>query len=98
MQKIIKAVLDDLAEGQINLGSNAARKTIADLITVALKTRGIYTAVGKKEDQKAIDSWVCEICGKNTWDVDCDYIGSGTNHLGCELSDDASQLLNLVKK
>ncbi len=49
MQKIIKAVLDDLAEGQLNLGSNAARKTIADLIAAALKTNGIYTAVGKKE-------------------------------------------------
>ena len=31
------------------------------------------------------DKWICEICGKNTYGVDWDYIGSGTNHLGCEL-------------
>ena len=29
--------------------------------------------------------WVCDICGKNTYNVEYDYLGSGTNHLGCEL-------------
>ena len=33
----------------------------------------------------ARNSWVCSICGKNTYDVDWDYIGSNTNHLSCEL-------------
>ena len=31
------------------------------------------------------DKWICEICEKSTYDVEDDYIGSGTNHLGCEL-------------
>ena len=31
------------------------------------------------------NDWICEICGKSTKDVEYDYIGSGTNHLGCEL-------------
>ena len=31
------------------------------------------------------DKWICEVCGKSTYDVEYDYIGSGTNHLGCEL-------------
>ena len=35
--------------------------------------------------QKAKESWVCDICNKNTYNVEWDYIGSGTNHLGCEL-------------
>ena len=39
----------------------------------------------KTDEQKARESWVCGICGENTYDVDWDYIGSGTNHLGCEL-------------
>ena len=39
----------------------------------------------KPDEQKARESWVCDICGKNTYDVEWDYIGSGTNHLGCEL-------------
>ena len=29
--------------------------------------------------------WVCSICGKSSWETGWDYIGSGTNHLGCEL-------------
>jgi len=31
------------------------------------------------------NDWICEICGKSTKDVEYDYIGSGTNHSGCEL-------------
>ena len=42
----------------------------------------------KTEEWKVKESWVCSICGKNTYDVDWDYIGSGTNHLGCELEDE----------
>jgi hypothetical protein len=37
------------------------------------------------EEWKVKASWVCSICGKNTYYIDFDYIGSGTNHLGCEL-------------
>ena len=44
---------------------------------------------GNYEDEmemsKNRESWVCSICGKNTYDVEWDYLGSGTNHLGCEL-------------
>jgi len=32
--------------------------------------------------------WICEYCGKNTWDVYNDYMGSGTNHLKCELEEE----------
>lgn len=32
----------------------------------------------------AID-WTCDICDEDTSKVDYDYIGSGTNHLSCEL-------------
>ena len=39
----------------------------------------------KSDEQKARESWVCSICGENTFEVDYDYIGSGYNHLGCEL-------------
>jgi len=39
----------------------------------------------KTEEQKARETWVCYYCGKNTYDVDYEYIGSCTNHLGCEL-------------
>jgi len=44
----------------------------------------------KKSEIKAIEEskkeWICKYCGQSTFDVDYDYIGSGTNHLSCELT------------
>ena len=87
MKQIIKDVLNDMSDSQINLASDTARETVSSLISAALKTKGCYTEYGDDEieEQKARDSWVCSICGKSTYEVDYDYIGSGTNHLGCEL-------------
>ena len=31
--------------------------------------------------------WECEHCGEDTSNVDYDYIGSGYNHLECELKE-----------
>tara|TARA_R100000008_G_scaffold84521_1_gene72129 strand:- start:1081 stop:1740 length:660 start_codon:yes stop_codon:yes gene_type:complete len=90
MKQIIRQVLNELGDTQVNLGSEAARETIASLVTVALKDKGEYTEFTEeyKEALKAKETWVCSICGKNTYDVDYDYIGTGTNHLGCELEDE----------
>ena len=87
MKQIIMDVLDDMSDSQINLASYAARETVSSLISAALKTKGTYTEYGDDEieEQNARSSWVCSICGENTFEVDSDYIGSGTNHLGCEL-------------
>jgi hypothetical protein len=87
MKQIIMNVLDDMSESQINLASETARETVSSLISAALKTKGCYTEYDDYEldEQKARASWVCSICGENTFEVDSDYIGSGTNHLGCEM-------------
>ena len=87
MKQIIRDVLADMSESQINLASEAARNMVSDLISAALKTKGCYTeyANSEIEEQEARETWVCEICGENTFEVDYDYLGSGTNHLGCEL-------------
>jgi hypothetical protein len=71
----------------VNLGSSAARKMVSTLISTALKSKGTYTEYGDDEieEQKARESWTCSICGESTYEVEYDYIGSGTNHLGCEL-------------
>ena len=89
MIQTIREVLEDMAGGQINLASKTARETIARLITAALKTKGKYTTYTEYEldEQEARKAWVCEICGKNTFEVDSDYIGSRYNHLGCELGE-----------
>ena len=87
MKQIIKDVLKDMSNDQINLASEAARETVSSLISAALKTKGSYKEYIDYEldEQEARASWVCSLCGENTFDVDSDYIGSGTNHLGCEL-------------
>ena len=51
-----------------------------------------------KEEQEAIDSWVCEICNKSTYDVEYDYIGSGTNHLNCELKQESQEIEEIEMK
>jgi hypothetical protein len=94
MKQIIKGVLDDMSDSQINLASSAARETVSSLISAALKAQGYnntnkvnsyLTADLTEEEKKARETWVCSICGENTFEVDYDYLGSGTNHLGCEL-------------
>jgi len=87
MKQIIMNVLDDMSESQINLASETARETVSSLISAALKTNGFYKEYTDYEldEQKARAAWVCSICGENTFEVDYDYIGSGYNHLGCEL-------------
>ncbi len=93
MKQTIREVLDDMADGQINLASEIARETIAGLISAALKTKGKYTQYTEYEleEQEARKAWVCEICGNNTFEVDYDYIGSGYNHLHCELKVELDQ-------
>ena len=98
MKQLIMDVLEDMSKGQINLESETGRKTIANTIIAAIKTnkKGWFLDIGsvngkskltkeELETQKAKESWVCSICGENTFEVDVDYIGSGTNHLGCEM-------------
>ena len=38
-----------------------------------------------------LDYWTCDICDENTHEVDYDYLGNGTNHLGCELKQEELQ-------
>ena len=87
MKQLIKNVLDDMSMGQITLSSNSARELIATTVSSALKTKGSYKEYTDYEldEQEVRKTWVCSICGKNTFEVDYDYLGSGTNHLGCEL-------------
>ena len=89
MKDTIRQVLDDMKYSQINIGSSAARETISTLITAALKTKGHYRPYPKTEieQREARETWVCSICDENTYEVEWDYIGSGTNHLGCELKE-----------
>ena len=86
MKRIIKQALDDMRDSQINLSSDAARETVATLISTALKNEYSFTKHNKNVTDDEIEaSWVCTICDESTFDVEYDYLGSGTNHLSCEL-------------
>ena len=65
--------------------NNGRKGWVLDLSTLDDESKLDTPIYEKSVEQKARESWVCDICGKNTYDVDWDYIGSGTNHLGCEL-------------
>ena len=102
MKQLILDVLEDMSNDQINLASETARETIANIIVATIRTRKDWyldlnhSKKQEEADKKMIEShmtevesekakWVCSICGDNTYNVDFDYIGSGYNHLGCEL-------------
>ena len=52
-----------------------------------------YKKTIKEEElsKEYLDYWTCDICDENTHEVDYDYLGNGTNHLGCELKEEELQ-------
>jgi hypothetical protein len=88
VKQTILDVLEDMSKkDQINLGSEGARKVVSNILVAALKEKGEYKKYtnDELEEQEAREYWVCEICKKSSYDIDWDYIGSGTNHLSCEV-------------
>jgi hypothetical protein len=87
MEDTIRVALARWRDRQPNMASEAFRNGLADEIAILLREKGSYIEFTDYEldEQEARASWVCDICGENTFEVDSDYIGSGTNHLGCEL-------------
>ena len=50
----------------------------------------------QREKQK--NDWTCKYCGKNTYDVDCDYL-FGTDHVSCAIENEReSEPLNTVEQ
>ena len=50
MKQLILDVLEDLSQGQINLESKSGRVTIANSIMAAIKSKGWYLNLSKKEN------------------------------------------------
>ena len=88
MKNLIIRVLQRHTDRQLNLASESCRETLAVEIAAVLDDKGIYRKFSDVElkEKEAREHWVCSICGKSTFEVDYDYIGSGTNHLGCDLA------------
>ena len=102
MKQLIMNVLKDMSKGQVNLESKATHESIANSIIAAIKTNNggkgwfldLSTLDGKPkltEEETEETKWVCDICGKTTFHIDYEYIGSNYNHLGCELEQEMSR-------
>ena len=50
-----------------------------------------WDGVERPYEKEYLDHWTCEICNDHTHEVDYDYLGSGTNHLNCELKEQELQ-------
>lgn len=94
MKDIIKDVLSQYKGKQMNLESIAAIDLLSSEIEKAingyskdgLPHHANVLAEGMYPWHDSDDSdWTCDICDEDTSKVDYDYIGSGTNHLSCEL-------------
>ena len=80
----IKKVLDRHENSQGNLGSDSFREMLA------VEIESNINQDNEKHSKEYLDFWTCDYCGENTHEVDYDYIGGGTNHLGCELKEEMS--------
>ena len=94
MKKVIKTCLDKYNNTSY---SNAE---LSDLIIGAIKTSKWYLDLNDNvckhnndllsnchecNAEQVKESWICGICNESTYDVEYDHVGSGTNHLSCEL-------------
>ena len=94
MKQFIMDILNRFPDN-LNWSSMTAREGIANAIVEGIDSGDIpikKTAEGwcekldvNVEEEEERKKWVCSLCGKSTFEVDWDYIGSGYNHLGCEL-------------
>jgi hypothetical protein len=87
MRQIIKDVLNIHGEMNVNLASDAARDVIAIEIIEKLKKKGFYYdyRYEESEEQSVKESWVCQTCGKSTFETEYDYLVHPKLHLGCAL-------------
>ena len=90
MKQIIKDILNIHGEMNVNLASDAARDVIAIEIIEKLKKKGFYTEYSKDELEKreAKKGWVCQTCGKSTFETEYDYLVHPKLHLGCALEEE----------
>ena len=95
MEKLIEDVLEELRD--TNLHSAAGRQAIVRAIMKEIRLgKGFFLNMNSidgervpgQTDKEEEAKWVCEHCGESTFYVEYDYIGSGSNHLQCDLKEE----------
>ena len=77
--KEIKKLRKEVKEVKNILTDETSKKYVQELIDNVSKTDEEMLS------KEYLEYWTCEHCGEHTHEVDYDYLGNGTNHLGCEL-------------
>jgi len=94
MEKLIEDVLEELRD--TNLHSAAGRQAIVRGIMKEIRSgKGFFLNMNSidgervpgQTDKEEEAKWVCEHCDESTFYVEYDYIGSGANHLQCDLKE-----------
>ena len=94
MEKLIEDVLEELRD--TNLHSAAGRQAIVRGIMREIRSgKGFFLNMNSidgervpgQTDKEEEAKWVCEHCDESTFYVEYDYIGSGANHLQCDLKE-----------
>tara|TARA_B100000674_G_scaffold12224_1_gene9054 strand:+ start:18 stop:317 length:300 start_codon:yes stop_codon:yes gene_type:complete len=84
----IKQIREELKSIKDDLKTYIYQKKLTDE-TSKEYVQALIDNVSKKDEEmlskEYLEYWTCEHCGEHTHEVDYDYLGNGTNHLGCEL-------------
>ena len=71
-------------------------KEVKNILTDETSREYVQALIDNVKEEKLskeyLEYWTCDHCGKHTNEVDYDYLGNGTNHLGCELKDEIAAL------
>jgi len=78
-------IMSEMSEGEKEHLQNWTRGKASDNPLSIEMWKGYEPTEESKYSKEYLEYWTCEVCGKNTHEVDYDYLGNGTNHLGCEL-------------
>ena len=82
----LKSIKDDLKTyiNQNKLTDETSKKYVQELID-NVSAGSNMSNTNEVLSKEYLEYWTCEHCGEHTHEVDYDYLGNGTNHLGCEL-------------
>ena len=89
--KEIKKLRKEVKEVKNILTDETSRKYVQALID-SVSAGSDMSNTNEVLSKEYLDYWTCDICNEHTHEVDYDYLGNGTNHLGCELRDEIAAM------
>ena len=70
-------------------------KEVKNILTDETSRKYVQALIDNVKEEELskeyLEHWTCDHCGEHTHEVDYDYLGNGTNHLGCELKQETLQ-------